>query len=307
MEFIGNKYIKGREIMYVIETMSLTKNYGKSRGIIDVDLKVKEGEIFGFIGPNGAGKSTFIRTLLNFIYPTTGGGYIFEKDIVTDSKTIKESVGYVPGEIKYYGQSYVKDILEYAKSFRKDANNEQIIELVKLLDIDTNKKISELSLGNKKKVAIAQALLGSPKLLILDEPTSGLDPLMQKILFDILNSYRENGNTVFLSSHNLIEVGNLCDRVSIIREGKIIETMELKSTLSDFGRIIEVQGDIPKEYIEDISTEIYSTDENSYKFIFKGDIDKFIKHISQYKINNLSIRKENLEDTFIKYYEGDGE
>ena len=293
--------------MYVIETMGLTKYYGKNRGIIDVDLKVKEGEIFGFIGPNGSGKSTLIRTLLNLLYPTSGGGFIFERDIVTDSKTIKESIGYVPSEIKYYGQSYVKEILEYVKSFKKDATSEQIDRLVDLLDIDRKKKISELSLGNKKKVAIAQALLGNPKLLILDEPTSGLDPLMQKILFDILNDYRKNGNTVFLSSHNLIEVGNLCDRVSIIKEGKIIETMELISRLSDFGRIIEIEGDFPKEYIEEISSEIYSYNEKTYKFLFKGDIDKFVKSIVPYKISNLSIRKENLEDTFIKYYEGDGE
>lgn len=293
--------------MYVIETMGLTKYYGKNRGIIDVDLKVKEGEIFGFIGPNGSGKSTLIRTLLNLLYPTSGGGFIFERDIVTDSKTIKESIGYVPSEIKYYGQSYVKEILEYVKSFKKDATSEQIDRLADLLDIDRKKKISELSLGNKKKVAIAQALLGNPKLLILDEPTSGLDPLMQKILFDILNDYRKNGNTVFLSSHNLIEVGNLCDRVSIIKEGKIIETMELISRLSDFGRIIEIEGDFPKEYIEEISSEIYSYNEKTYKFLFKGDIDKFVKSIVPYKISNLSIRKENLEDTFIKYYEGDGE
>lgn len=293
--------------MYVIETMGLTKYYGKNRGIIDVDLKVKEGEIFGFIGPNGSGKSTLIRTLLNLLYPTSGGGFIFERDIVTDSKTIKESIGYVPSEIKYYGQSYVKEILEYVKSFKKDATSEQIDRLADLLDIDRKKKISELSLGNKKKVAIAQALLGNPKLLILDEPTNGLDPLMQKILFDILNDYRKNGNTVFLSSHNLIEVGNLCDRVSIIKEGKIIETMELISRLSDFGRIIEIEGDFPKEYIEEISSEIYSYNEKTYKFLFKGDIDKFVKSIVPYKISNLSIRKENLEDTFIKYYEGDGE
>ncbi|MDR7871300.1 MAG: ABC transporter ATP-binding protein [Tissierellaceae bacterium] len=293
--------------MYVIETLNLTKSYGKNRGIIDVNIKVKEGEIFGFIGPNGAGKSTLIRTLLNFIYPTTGGGYIFEKDIVTDSKIIKESVGYVPSEIKYYGQSYVKDILEYAKSFKKEANEEQIKELVDLFDIDMNKKMSELSLGNKKKIAIAQALLGNPKLLILDEPTSGLDPLMQKVLFDTLIDYRQKGNTVFLSSHNLIEVGNLCDRVTIIKEGKIIETIDLKSTLSDFGRIIEIEGDIPKEFIEEISTEVFSVSDNAYKFLFKGDIDKLIKSIAQYEINNLSIRKENLEDTFIKYYEGNGE
>lgn len=288
--------------MHVIETVNLTKSYGKNRGIIDVNLKIKEGEIFGFIGPNGAGKSTLIRTLLNFIFPTSGKGYVLEKDIVADSKTIKEYVGYVPSEIKYYGGSYVKDILEYAKSFKKDASTNQINYLIDLLEIDINKKMYELSLGNKKKVAIAQALLGSPKLLILDEPTSGLDPLMQKILFDILVDIREKGNTVFLSSHNLIEVGNLCDSVAIIKEGTIVDNMDLKSKFSEFGSIIEIEGNIPKDFIDEISSEVISTDENSYSFIFKGDIDKFIKLIAQYEISNLSIRKENLEDIFIKYY-----
>lgn len=293
--------------MYVIETINLTKSYGKNRGIVDINLKVKEGEIFGFIGPDGAGKSTFIRTLLNFIYPTTGGGYVLEKDIVADSKAIKESIGYVPSEVKYYGGSYVKDILEYAKSFKKDATEEQIKYLVDLLDIDLNKKMNELSLGNKKKLGIAQALLGNPKLLILDEPTSGLDPLMQKILFDILVEIKGKGHTVFLSSHNLIEVGNLCDRVAIIKEGKIIDTIDLESKLGESERIIEIEGNMPKDFIDEMGSKIISVDGNSYRFIFKGNMDQFIKSIAQYEITNLSIRKENLGDTFMKYYEGKGE
>lgn len=292
--------------MSVIEIMDLTKSYGKNRGIIDVNINVSEGEIFGFIGPNGAGKSTLIRTLLNFIYPTSGSGNIFGRHISNESKAIKELIGYVPSEVKYYGKSYVKDIINYSRSFKKDATDDQIQSLVNELDIDLNKRMSELSLGNKKKIAIAQALLGNPKLLILDEPTSGLDPLMQKKLFNMLLKFRENGNTVFLSSHNLVEVENLCDRVAIIKDGRIIETMDLQSTLNDFGRIIEIEGNIPKEFIEGVANNILSINQDLYKFIYKGDIDKFIKSIATYDIQNLSIRKENLEDTFIKYYEEKG-
>ena len=168
--------------MYAIETENLTKYYGRHRGIIQVNIRVNEGEIFGFIGPNGAGKSTFIRTILNFIYPTEGSGIIFGKDIVKESKSIKKMIGYVPSEVRYYGKVKVKDLLDYANSF-KEASDGQVGNLMKELDIDENKFMYELSLGNKKKVSIAQALLGNPKLLILDEPASGLDPLCRRNCF----------------------------------------------------------------------------------------------------------------------------
>ena len=215
--------------MNTIETEKLTKSYGKNIGIEDVDMSVLKGEIFGFIGPNGSGKSTLIRTLLNFLYPTSGKGTVLDKDIVRDSKEIKEHVGYVPSEIKYYGKSTVREIIEYAKSFKKDSlTNNEIDELINDLDIDLNKKMDELSLGNKKKVAIVQALINKPIVLILDEPTSGLDPLMQNKLFKILRTMKKSGGTVFFSSHNLTEVENICDRVLIIREGRVVKLIDLK-------------------------------------------------------------------------------
>lgn len=289
--------------MKAIETENLSKSYGKNRGIIDLNIEVSEGAIFGFIGPNGAGKSTLIRTLLNFIYPTSGSGKIFNKDISKESSSIKKLVGYVPSEVKYYGKVYVKDIINYTKGFRKEYDSKEIENLINDLEIDVNKRMNELSLGNKKKIAILQSLIGDPKLLILDEPTNGLDPLMQKRLFDIFVKMKDKGRTVFLSSHNLMEVENLCDKVAIIKEGRIIDTLELKSTVSDFGRIVELEGNIPTDFIEKISYKILSIDNNQYKFIYKGDIDDFIKSIAVYNIKNLSIRKENLEDNFIKYYE----
>lgn len=166
--------------MYIIETKNLCKSYGKNRGIIDINLKVKEGEIFGFVGPNGAGKSTTIRTILNFIFPTSGSGKILGKDIVKESSEIKKYIGYVPSEVKFYDEVKVKDIIKYSASFYEGVNKEEVDNLYKILDVDINKKMSELSLGNKKKVAIVQALIHNPKLLILDEPTNGLDPLIQK-------------------------------------------------------------------------------------------------------------------------------
>ena len=290
--------------MNTIETEKLTKSYGKNIGIEDVDMSVLKGEIFGFICPNGSGKSTLIRTLLNFLYPTSGKGTVLDKDIVRDSKEIKEHVGYVPSEIKYYGKSTVREIIEYAKSFKKDSlTNNEIDELINDLDIDLNKKMDELSLGNKKKVAIVQALINKPIVLILDEPTSGLDPLMQNKLFKILRTMKKSGGTVFFSSHNLTEVENICDRVLIIREGRVVKLIDLKETIKDLGRIIEIKGSFSKDFVEKRTEKIISIIEDKYKFIYRGDIDVFVKDLSTYEVQELSIRKENLEDTFMKYYE----
>ena len=214
--------------MYIIETSNLSKSYGKNRGIIDINLKIKEGEIFGFVGPNGAGKSTTIRTLLNFIFPTGGSGKILGMDIVKQSKDIKKQIGYVPSEVKFYDEIKIKDIIKYSCSFYDGINQEDVDKLYELLEVDVEKRMSELSLGNKKKVAIVQALIHKPRLLILDEPTNGLDPLIQKRLFEVLKKANKEGTTVFFSSHNLVEVENFCDRVAVIKEGKIIDTVVLE-------------------------------------------------------------------------------
>lgn len=212
--------------MNIIETKKLTKYYGKSLGIIDVDMSVAEGEIYGFIGPNGAGKSTTIRTLLGLIYPTGGSATIFGKDIIKYGPEIKEEVGYLPSEVFYYDDMKVIDLLKYSGSFYKRDRGlieRRIKELAGIMNLDLNKKIDDLSYGNKKKVGIVQGLLHEPKLIILDEPTGGLDPLMQQKFFDLLREENEKGVTILFSSHILSEVQKLCDRVAIIKEGRIIK------------------------------------------------------------------------------------
>ncbi|WP_195987137.1 ABC transporter ATP-binding protein [Clostridium sp. D53t1_180928_C8] len=294
--------------MYIIETNNLCKAYGKDRGIIDVNLKVKEGEIFGFVGPNGAGKSTTIRTLLNFIFPTSGSGKILGKDMIKESREIKKYIGYVPSEVKFYDEVKVRDIIKYSVSFYGGVNEEEIDKLYKILDVDINKKMSELSLGNKKKVAIVQALIHKPKLLILDEPTNGLDPLIQKKLFELLEEARKKGTTVFLSSHNLVEVENLCDRVAVIKEGSIIDTIVIEKLAKKSGlKIVIKSKEINENNIKEIGGKVISKENDEIIFHYNKEIDTLVKQISKYKVEKLLISEQTLEDTFMNYYERRGE
>lgn len=294
--------------MNAIEIKNLTKVYGKNRGIQDINISIKEGEIYGFIGPNGAGKSTTIKTLLNFIYPTSGEALIFGMDSVKESEKIKEHIGYVPSEVRYYDDVKVKDIIKYAQSFYPKSNKEYIDRICNELELDMNKKMGELSLGNKKKVAIAQSLINNPKLLILDEPTNGLDPLMQKKLFKILIEEKEKGNTVFLSSHNLVEVQNLCDRVCVIKEGKIVDIIEIEKSKTELKlKVTLSSSDITDDTILNLSDKIVDKNGNLYTFIYSKNIDSLVKELANYKIDELLIEKENLEDTFLNYYENDKE
>ncbi|MGL5694675.1 MAG: ABC transporter ATP-binding protein [Peptostreptococcaceae bacterium] len=294
--------------MNLIEINNLTKNYGKNRGIQNVNITVKQGEIYGFIGPNGAGKSTTIKTMLNFIYPTSGEIKILGMDSIKESDKIKEFIGYVPSEVRYYDDVKVKDIIKYAQSFYTHVKNEDVEDICYELELDMDKKMGELSLGNKKKVAIAQALINNPKILILDEPTNGLDPLMQKKLFNILVKEKEKGNTVFLSSHNLVEVQNLCDRVCVIKEGNIVDIIEMEKVTGKLALKITVSSkDLNEQVILDIGDRILEQKENSYTFIYSKEMDLLVKELSKYKIDELLIEKENLEDTFLNYYEDNKE
>ena len=288
--------------MDVIKINNLTKVYGKSRGIKNINLRVNEGEIYGFIGPNGAGKSTTIKTLLNFIFPTEGSGEILDKDIMLESEIIKSFTSYVPSDVKYYSDVRVKDVLAYAESFFNNIDKEYTKELCKELDVEVNKKMNELSLGNKKKVAIVQALLSKPKIIILDEPTNGLDPLIQQKLFNILLKEKAKGTTIFLSSHNLLEVERFCDKVAIIKEGEIIDIIDIKNIDRNFGKKITLKAEgIEENNIKSLSEKI-SFENNEFKFIYKGNINELLKVISKFKVENLIIEEVNLEDTFMDYY-----
>lgn len=291
--------------MNVIEIKNLTKNYGKSRGITDVSFNVEQGEIFGFIGPNGAGKSTTIRTLLSLIYPTSGSARIFGKDCVEFGPEIKKEIGYLPSEVFYYDNMKVIDLLKYSASFYKKDCSKRIVELAEIMNLDLNKKIDDLSFGNKKKVGIVQGLLHSPKLIILDEPTSGLDPLMQQKFFDLLEEENKKGATILLSSHILGEVQRLCNRVAIIKEGKIIKVEKI-STLQENNHKkfkIEMKSKIDGNYFNINGITNLDIKGNIISFLFRGNINLIMKKISEIEISNLWIEEPDLEEIFMHYYE----
>lgn len=291
--------------MNVIEIKNLTKLYGTARGITDVSFNVKQGEIFGFIGPNGAGKSTTIRTLLSLIYPTSGSATIFGKDCIKFGPEIRKEIGYLPSEIFYYDNMRVIDLLKYSASFYKKDCSKRIIELAGIMDLDLNKKIDDLSFGNKKKVGIVQGLLHSPKLIILDEPTSGLDPLMQQKFFELLEDENKKGATILLSSHILSEVQRLCDRVAIIKEGKIIKLDKI-STLQENNHKkfkIEMKSKIDENYFRASGVSNLEVNGNIVSFIFSGNINFIMKKISETEIKNIYIEEPDLEEIFMHYYE----
>jgi len=287
-----------------IEIHNLTKFYGKSRGIVDVSFDVEEGEIFGFIGPNGAGKSTTIRTLLALIYPTSGSASIFGMDCIKDAPEIAKRVGYLPSEVFYYDGMKVKDLLNYSASFYKKDCSQRIKELSGRLDLDLNRKIDDLSFGNKKKVGIVQGLLHSPDLIILDEPTLGLDPLMQQIFFDLIREENGRGATILMSSHILNEVQRICSRVAIIKDGNIIK-LEKISTLQEtsYKRFkIETRDKLPDDALRIDGVSDLKIEDNTYSFIYRGDINLIIARLAGWRLVNMWADEPDLEEIFLHYY-----
>ena len=290
--------------MNVIEINKLSKYYGDVKGCKDVEFNVKEGEIFGFIGPNGAGKSTTIRTMLSLIYPTSGTVTIFGKDAIEFGPEVRKEIGYLPSEIFYYDKMKVIDLLKYSASFYDKDCNDRIYELSAIMELDLDRKIQDLSYGNKKKVGIVQGLLHSPKLLILDEPTSGLDPLMQKRFFDLIREENKKGVTVLFSSHILNEVQQLCDRVAIIKDGEIISIQEIKTLQDDTYKRFTFKGEnlnSNKFKIEGVSNLEQS--DTLVTFLFKGDVNSIIAIAAKSKLTDVLVEEPTLEEIFMHYYE----
>lgn len=291
--------------MNAIETVNLTKTYGKARGITDLNLSVKEGELFGFIGPNGAGKSTTIRTLLGFIHPTACTASVLSKDIAKEHKEILSEVGYLPSEAVFYSGMRVREILKLsADLYRKDCSAESA-RLCERFQLDISRRVEELSFGNRKKVGIVCALQHKPKLLILDEPTSGLDPLMQREFFSVLRERNNSGTTVFLSSHILSEIQHNCTRAAIIREGKLIACDLVENLSKTSAKRVSVHGDFSADGLFGVR-DIQISD-RSVSFLYSGDIDELLKRLCASHITDLCIAEPDLEEIFLHYYTDGGE
>jgi ABC-2 type transport system ATP-binding protein len=290
--------------MSAIEVSKLTKYYGKARGIVDVSFQVNEGEIFGFIGPNGAGKSTTIRLLLNLIHPTSGSASIFGRDAFKFGPDIRGDIGYLPSEVFYYDRMKVIDLLKYSASFFPGDHTHRLHELATIMELELNRRIEDLSYGNRKKVGIVQGLLHRPKLLFLDEPTAGLDPLMQRKVFQLIREENARGVTVFFSSHILGEVQRMCNRVAIIKDGRIAEIEDIRTLQKNNYKKVRVLADSFEPGCFDIPgvTNLERHD-GEVRFFYKGDINAVLHRISGMTVTDVSIEEPTLEEIFMHYYE----
>lgn len=286
----------------------LTKYYGPTRGIEGLDLEVGHGEIFGFLGPNGAGKTTTIRMIMGMLRPTSGHAEVLGLDSWGDSTKIKMHIGHIPGDVNLYENMRVQVLLDYIDEYRPGPDPLRM-ELVERLDLDLTKKVKSLSRGNKQKVAIVLAMMHDPEILILDEPTLGLDPLMQQTFYTILGEFKERGRTIFLSSHILSEVERACDRVGIVKQGRLVEVRSIEEFRQNKIRHMDVvfsERVDPAEFRQlpmVISAELL----DSYmRITVKGDIDALIKQLAVHTVEDLTFTQPSLEDFFLSFYGASG-
>jgi len=295
----------------LVETQGLTKRYGSSRGIEDVTFEINEGEVFGFLGPNGAGKTTTIRTLMGLLRPTAGSAHIGGLDCWEQSTDVKRLVGYLPGELSLDPNLTGGQILEYFGNLRGGVDQTYLKQLIARMGLDPTRKFRQYSSGNKRKIGIVQAFMHRPRLLILDEPTNGLDPLNQQEFDRMVNEVREEGRTVFLSSHILTEVEQTCTRVAIIREGRLVRVggvTELKG-LKRHEVTITFANAAPAEAfksLEGVEQVDALPDGHTLRLAVSGGLDSVVKAAAQYQVVTLTSQEPSLEEIFLRYYEGDG-
>ncbi len=302
-------YTKAMDTTPVIVIDRLSKQYVKDGpyALKDLSITVNKGEVYGFLGPNGAGKSTLIRTLLNFIQPTSGSATILGNNIVKDTVTIRKSLGYLSGDFASYEKMTGKQFLEFMSALQPLKRKSAIIDLSKTFKVNLNKRIRDLSKGNRQKIGIIQAFMHDPEILILDEPTDGLDPLMQEAFYSLVRTAQSKGTTVLVSSHNLTEVQKMCDRVGIIRDGKLVSENTIADLIAKAAQTFDVtfKDAVPLSAIKTINgiKRVTSTGLNSVSFHVQGDLSPALNFLARHHVVHLSTRELNLEDEFMKYYE----
>jgi ABC-2 type transport system ATP-binding protein len=293
-----------------IQTSKLSKDYGLGRGLFDLDLTVSPQEVFGFLGPNGAGKSTAIRCLMGMIRPTFGSAHIFGLDCLRDSVAVKRKVGYMPGDMPQFGSLRGREIVAYLGGLRGTVDPTLVRKIAERFDLDLGRRFREYSSGNKKKLGIVLAFMHKPDLLILDEPTGGLDPLNQQEFYRLVNETRDAGATIFLSSHILSEVEHVCDRVGIIRSGRLVKVAELDEIHRIRVHRIELEfapgTDVPDAAIRSAAgVEDLVVEDNKVTCTVKGAFDPLLKALSGATVTNLVSHEPSLEELFLTYYRPD--
>lgn len=293
----------------IIEVKNVTKDYGKGKGIFDVDITVMKGEVFGFLGPNGAGKTTTIRNLLGFIRPTKGECFIDGMDCYNDAAKIQENLGYLPGEITFLEDLSGKQMLDFIASMKGIKDKTRMNELMDIFELDPIGKIKKMSKGMKQKIGIICAFMGSPDIIILDEPTSGLDPLMQNRFVELILEEKSKGKTIFMSSHIVEEVERTCDRTAIIKEGKIAAIENMESLKAKKRKFYTLEFESEKELLrfneENPSIKIIEVLGKNVKVAVQGDIVKFLSTVTKYKIKDLDVKRETIEEIFLHFYGGE--
>src|SRR5215467_6153619 len=292
----------------IIQTNQLTKSYGRSRGIIEVTFTIQEGEIFGFLGPNGAGKTTTMRTLMGLLHANSGSATIGGLDCWTESTQVKKLVGYLPGEFSFDPGLRGAQIIEYLGHLRGGVDQVYLRELVERLGLDPSKRFREYSHGNKQKVGLVQAFMHKPRLLILDEPTSGLDPLNQQEFYKMVAEIHAEGRTVFLSSHILPEVEQTCNRVAIIREGRLVKIDHVSALKDIHQRDVEISFARPAsvEWLKHAAGVVkvaQGTDEHTLQLVVQGDLTEIIRIAGQHNATNIATHEPTLEEVFLRFYE----
>ena len=289
----------------VIHTEGLTKLYGKQRGILDIDLNIERGEVFGYLGPNGAGKTTTIRTLLHFIFPTRGRASIFGLDIRQSSLETRRRIGYLPGELEIYDNLTGAELLKFLGHLRGGVDWQYIHEMATRFDYELNQRIKTLSHGNRQKIGLIQAFMNKPELLILDEPTIGLDPLMQQEFYRLIGEVKAEGRTVFLSSHIMPEVERVCDRVGIIREGQLIAVEDIDTLKARAIRRLEIHfasAVSPEQFSNIPGIRDIRVHDSVLTCTVAGELDALVKAAAQYQVVNIISHEPSMEEIFLTYY-----
>ena len=292
----------------IIQTHQLTKSYGRSRGILEVTFDIQEGEVFGFLGPNGAGKTTTMRTLMGLLRANSGNATIGGLDCWKESTEVKKLVGYLPGEFTFDPGLRGAQIIEYLGHLRGGVDQANVRSLVERLGLDPSKRFRAYSHGNKQKLGLVQAIMHQPRLLILDEPTSGLDPLNQQEFYKMVAEIHAEGRTVFLSSHILPEVEQTCDRVAIIREGRLVIIDHVSSLKAIRQRDVEIAFAAPAsvewfKQAADVTKVAQGADERTLQLVVQGDLAEIIQIAGQHGATNIATHEPTLEEAFLRFYE----